>query len=50
MNADKNTTKTCQMTVEKPMFSTAGGYVVYEKCGKPAKYRNTEPFMGVEYL
>jgi hypothetical protein len=35
----------CQMTME-----SGDPWPIYAKCGKPAKYRNPNPQMGVEYM
>lgn len=38
------------MTISWDTFGTNTGWESYGKCGKPAKYRNPEPDMGVEFV
>ena len=40
-------TRRCQMTIDSTPKS---GWATYGKCGRPAKYRNPKPQMGVEYV
>jgi hypothetical protein len=42
-------TYTCQMTVSSPEFP-GSSYVIYGKCGRPAKFITPKPKMGVEYI
>ena len=40
----------CQMTVTWDGFPGGAGYLGSGKCGKPAKYTNPKPQMGVKYV
>lgn len=40
----------CQMTTEWGTFGKDSTFRSYDKCGKPAKYENPEPKMGVKYV
>ena len=40
----------CQMTIALPEFPDSKASLVYFPCGKPAKYINPKPKMGIEYI